>query len=61
MWFFSINSLYEKVISIMNLKRDLVRCGVNGMLEYPIDKRHIFNLNLVKVIDKLSMDVVFYD
>ena len=45
----------------MNLKRDLVQCGVDGMLEYPIDKRHIFNLNLVKVIDKLSMDVVFYD
>jgi len=43
----------------MNLKRDLVWCGVDGMLEYPIDKRHI--LNLVKVIDKLSMDVVIYD
>ena len=43
----------------MDLKRDLVRFGVDGMLEYPIDKKYI--LNLVKVIDKLSMDVVFYD
>jgi hypothetical protein len=59
MWFFSINSLYEKVISILDLKRDLVWCGMDGMLEYPIDKKYI--LNLVKVIDKLSMDVVFYD
>ena len=61
MWFFSINSLYEKFISILDLKRDLVWCGVDGMLEYPIDERYIFNLNLVKVIDRLSMDVVFYD
>ena len=59
MRFFSINSLYEKVISILDLKRDLVWCGMDGMLEYPIDKKYI--LNLVKVIDKLSMDVVFYD
>ena len=43
----------------MDLKRDLVWFGVDGMLVYHIDKRYI--LNLVKVIDKLSMDVVFYD
>ena len=45
----------------MDLEPDLVRCGVDDMLEYLIDKRYIFNLNLVKVIDKLSMDVVFYE
>jgi len=43
----------------VDLKRALVRCGMDGMSEYLIDKRYI--LNLVKVIDKLSMDVVFYD
>jgi len=61
MWFLSINSLYEKVISMTDLKRDLVRYGADGMLEYLIDERYISNFNLIKVIDKLSMDEIFYD
>lgn len=44
-----------------DLKRDLVRYGADGMLEYLIDERYISNFNLIKVIDKLSMDEIFYD
>ena len=43
----------------MDLERDLVRYGVDGMLEYLMDEKYI--LNLKKFIGKLSMDEIFYD
>jgi len=46
---------------MMDLERDLVRYGVDGMLEYFMDEKYILNLNLIKFIGKLSMDEIFYD
>ena len=46
---------------MMDLERDLVRYGVDGMLEYLMDEKYILNLNLIKFIGKLSMDEIFYD